>query len=249
MFKSSYRIVIGTASKGLRLVVGYWSVFVSVVIIMFSGFRVVGATGQNVVYGAEDCVRLVGTCAFMSDQAARKVTTYKSFSSYEITDYAHYVTYKIELQGELEATTDTAEFSRLIAETLGDARGWVQAGYVFSSTGLATNADFKLILIQAELLNNVPGCDSNWSCRSGVNVYINEDRWNGGTAAWNAAGGNLRDYRHMVVNHEVGHWLGHGHYSCSDGENGLAPVMQQQSIDLQGCSFNPWPLAFELEAV
>jgi Protein of unknown function (DUF3152) len=47
-----------------------------------------------------------------------------------------------------------------------------------------------------------------------------------------------------VVNHEVGHWLGFGHSRCS-GAGRLAPVMQQQSIGLEGCTFNPWPLPTE----
>ncbi len=89
------------------------------------------------------------------------------------------------------------------------------------------------------------GCDVEWSCRVGRSVIINDKRWVDASAAWNASGGTLRDYRHMVVNHEVGHWLGHGHLHCA-GAGQLAPVMQQQSIDLEGCKFNPWPLTSEL---
>jgi hypothetical protein len=49
----------------------------------------------------------------------------------------------------------------------------------------------------------------------------------------------------MVVNHETGHWLGHGHLGCG-GAGRLAPVMMQQSKGLDGCKHNPWPLASEL---
>ena len=58
----------------------------------------------------------------------------------------------------------------------------------------------------------VPGfssvCSAMWSCRVGRYVIINQDRWKNASPAWNAAHLALRDYRHMVVNHETGHWLG-----------------------------------------
>ena len=48
----------------------------------------------------------------------------------------------------------------------------------------------------------------------------------------------------MVVNHETGHWLGFGHSNCSS-PGAAAAVMQQQSMGMQGCTPNPWPLAGE----
>ncbi|HVW34925.1 MAG TPA: DUF3152 domain-containing protein, partial [Acidimicrobiia bacterium] len=58
----------------------------------------------------------------------------------------------------------------------------------------------------------------------------------------------LAEYRAMVVNHETGHWLGFGHAFCS-GPGQPAPVMQQQSMSLQGCAFNSWPLPSERGAL
>ena len=89
-------------------------------------------------------------------------------------------------------------------------------------------------------------CSSKWSCRVGNYVIINQDRWKYASPAWNDAGGTLREYRHMVVNHESGHWLGWRHRDCT-GAGDKAPVMQQQSIRLSGCTFNPWPLKSELK--
>ncbi len=78
-------------------------------------------------------------------------------------------------------------------------------------------------------------------------VIINQDRWQHASPAWNAAHLALRDYRHMVVNHETGHWLGLHHANCP-GPGRLAPVMQQQSKGLQGCRFNPFPTIHELNS-
>lgn len=152
------------------------------------------------------------------------------------------VTYTISTKGK--TSSDLAEFARQSNETLNDARGWSQLGVVFKQ--VETGGDFDLVLSQAEYLPSFSSaCSVDWSCRVGKAVIVNDSRWRDATDAWNNAGGSMRDYRHMVINHEVGHWLGHGHQNCS-ASNANAAVMQQQSIDLQGCKFNPWPLESEL---
>ncbi len=150
------------------------------------------------------------------------------------------VTYHVETRGPIVA--DLAEFRRQAQETYDDPRGWRAAGVELRQ--VPRGGDFTLVLASA---GSVPGfssiCSSTWSCRVGRFVVINQDRWRGASPAWNAAGRALRDYRHMVVNHETGHWLGHGHLGCP--RPGPAPVMMQQSKGRGACSFNPWPLAFE----
>lgn len=153
------------------------------------------------------------------------------------------VTYSVTSHGTIRGNLQ--EFAQQANATLNDPRGWSQLDAKFVQ--VASGGQFTLVLSQASLMTDysADACLPEWSCTVGRNVIINDDRWMGATNSWNQAGGSLRDYRHMVVNHEVGHWLGHGHSSCG-GAGQLAPVMQQQSMDLQGCRFNPWPLPSEL---
>lgn len=152
------------------------------------------------------------------------------------------VTYSVITRGAI--TADLAEFRQQANATLNDDRGWARLGVHF--TEVTSGGSFTLVLSEASQVPSFSsGCSAEYSCRAGRYVIINQDRWTGATPSWNSAGGSIRDYRHMVVNHETGHWLGHDHQSCG-GAGQSAPVMQQQSIDLQGCGFNPWPLASEL---
>lgn len=152
------------------------------------------------------------------------------------------VTYDVTTRGVI--TASLTEFKSQANATLNDGRGWARMGVSFNE--VASGGMFTLVLSEASQLPTFSaGCGVEYSCRAGRHVIINQDRWLTATPSWNSAGGTLRDYRHMVVNHETGHWLGHDHASCS-GTGNPAAVMQQQSISLQGCSFNPWPLASEL---
>lgn len=153
----------------------------------------------------------------------------------------HTVTYHVETRGHI--TADLGVFRRQAQQTFDDPRGWRGAGVAFRR--VRSGGDFTLVLSEA---SHVPGfssgCSSEWSCRVGRYVIINQMRWLNASPMWREAGRSTRDYRHMVVNHETGHWLGHGHRTCPSS-GALAPVMQQQSKGLAGCRPNPWPTARE----
>lgn len=152
------------------------------------------------------------------------------------------VTYTVKTKGSTKS--NLAQFSAMANQTLNSSRGWGQLGFKFKE--VSSGGSFHLILSEASQVPSFSsGCSAEWSCRVGVSVIINDDRWQGATDAWNEAGGDIRGYRHMVINHEVGHWLGHDHATCP-AKGAYAPVMLQQSIDLEGCKFNPWPLTGEL---
>lgn len=158
---------------------------------------------------------------------------------------AREVTYQIAARGNI--TTNLDEFAAQVNQTLNSPEGWARLGLRF--VRVESGGQFTTWLSEASQVPSFApgGCDAIVSCTVGNNVIINETRWLNGADAWNAAGGNLRDYRHMVVNHETGHWLGHGHEYCA-APGQPAPVMQQQTIDMQGCSPNPWPQSGELYA-
>lgn len=152
------------------------------------------------------------------------------------------VTYSVATRGTI--TSDLATFKVQANATLNDQRGWSRLGVKFSE--VTNGGDFTLYLSEASQVPSFSsGCSAEYSCNVGRDVIINQDRWEGATKPWNDVGGGIRDYRHMVVNHETGHWLGHGHENCPAAGQ-AAPVMQQQSINLQGCKFNPWPLDSEI---
>ena len=151
-------------------------------------------------------------------------------------------TYVVRKRGTI--TVSMKDFTAQAAQTYADKRGWRAGHHRF--VRVAKGGDFTLVLAEAKYLPSYsPVCSVKYSCRAGRYVVINQNRWRRGSAPFT---GTLRDYRHMVVNHETGHWLGRHHEFCG-GKDELAPVMQQQSKGLQGCRPNAWPLAAELQAV
>ncbi len=153
------------------------------------------------------------------------------------------IVYTYEVRG-LANSSSLESFAASAAATYADPRGWSLGGSI-AFRRVASGGNFTLWLAAA---GRVPGfgppCDSTYSCRVGRNVIINETRWLNASPSWNATGSSLAGYRNLVVNHETGHWLGFGHAFCG-GAGQAAPVMQQQSISLQGCRPNGWPTASE----
>jgi hypothetical protein len=152
------------------------------------------------------------------------------------------VTYEVTSSGAVLA--DVGAFAATARSILQDARGWSLGGSVAISP-VSAGGDFTLILASPSVVENAaPVCSSAYSCRVGDRVYINDRNWRQATPAWNQTGAPLWLYREYLINHEVGHFLGYGHEDCAEA-GALAPVMQQQSISLQGCEPNGWPLAHE----
>ena len=166
-----------------------------------------------------------------------------------MVDGVKVIYYKTFAWGNIQASF--SEFKARVQETLNDSRGWSRAGLRFIE--VTSGQDVNVILSDPATLGTIGGCSSELSCTTWSNqVIINDLRWREGTEASRAGGLSTRDYQHMVVNHEMGHWLGHyAHIEGCTADNGFiggpAPIMLQQSTGLRGCtSFNAWPLDSEL---
>jgi hypothetical protein len=155
-------------------------------------------------------------------------------------------TYVIGTRGAVDA--DVGEFARVVDETLNDPRGWSLDGRLrfVHLSGDAAHADFEVVLASpAAVARANPVCSAVYSCRVGDDVLINDQRWQLGAAPYPLP---LDQYRHYVVNHEVGHWLGLGHRSCP-GDGAPAPVMMQESKGIGECHVTVWPTSSERRAV
>ncbi|BEL04481.1 DUF3152 domain-containing protein [Actinoplanes sichuanensis] len=146
--------------------------------------------------------------------------------------------YRVAVERGIEGVTADA-FADKVTTTLEDPRSWTAGEqYRFRRVGPGQSADFVVRLATPGTRDALcDGADGYTSCRNGANVVINVARWVKGVPRYGAP---LSVYRQYVVNHEVGHRLGESHQRCPR-RGGPAPVMQQQTLGLHGCTANPWP--------
>lgn len=138
------------------------------------------------------------------------------------------------------ANVDPVAFGQTAASILGSSQGWTVGGdWRFQWVGPNDNFDFTIYLATPATRDRLcgEGVDGYTSCRNGDNVVLNVARWVKGVPNYGAP---LQTYRAYLVNHEVGHRLDHGHELCPSS-GAPAPVMQQQTLGLHGCTANPWP--------
>lgn len=133
------------------------------------------------------------------------------------------------------------EFATAIERTLADRRGWAASG-VWSFQRVRERPDVVIRLTTPRTTDERCAgyglrTEGEVSCRGGQEIMINLRRWLL-AVPWYAD--SRGDYRHMVINHEMGHFLGFDHATCPiPGET--AAVMQAQTYGLDGCVRNPWP--------
>ncbi|WP_432086689.1 DUF3152 domain-containing protein [Streptomyces sp. bgisy095] len=157
------------------------------------------------------------------------------------------IRYRVDVEKGLGL--DPKLFADAVQKTLNDPRSWAGDGAMTFERISGGEAQFVITLAS-------PGTTGVWCRKSGLDttvdnvscdsasterVMINAFRWAQGADTFGPKA--MYAYRQMLINHEVGHRLGHNHVNCRT-PGALAPVMQQQtkSLDLDGirCRPNPW---------
>lgn len=179
------------------------------------------------------------------------------------------VRYTVEVEDGIDATAFGGDdvFAAMVDQTLTNPKGWThnpQFAFIRIDTG---KPDLRISLTSPMTVR--AGCGYEFeletSCynpsypasgrRGQPRVFINEARWVRGAIPFE---GDVGSYRQYVINHEVGHAVGHLHHEPCEKQGGLAPVMMQQTFstsdddlakfdpdfvkaDGKTCRYNPWP--------
>src|SRR5687767_4999712 len=123
--------------------------------------------------------------------------------------------YCVQVEDGIE-TFSADEFAAVVDVVLADERSWIASRkWMFQRVADCAAAQLRIKLTTPKNVDRFcapTNTAGEYSCRNGGNLYINLKRWTFGVPHFN---GDLDNYRTMVINHETGHYLGHGHVNCA----------------------------------
>ncbi|MFF2846536.1 DUF3152 domain-containing protein [Streptomyces sp. NPDC058001] len=158
------------------------------------------------------------------------------------------LTYQVSVEDGLDMSA--AATAKEVEDILGNPRGWTaDDAWGFRRVAGGT-PDFQVRVATPGTVDKICGeyhldTGGEVNCNVGNQVMVNLKRWLLATPAY---ADDVPSYRALIINHEVGHFLGHGHETCPR-TGAPAPVMMQQIKGLRGCVTNVWPFTSGGQAI
>ncbi|MFE7836015.1 DUF3152 domain-containing protein [Streptomyces sp. NPDC057474] len=148
--------------------------------------------------------------------------------------------YRVEVEKGLSLSS--ADVADEVERVFADPRGWTAGGDRAFQRVSGGTFDFVVKLATPGTVDDVCGAGGlntggEYNCNVGADVMVNLERWELATPVYAK---DVKAYRALIINHEVGHFLGLGHVGCP-GEGKPAPAMMQQIKGMNGCVPNVWP--------
>ncbi|MEV5974605.1 DUF3152 domain-containing protein [Streptomyces sp. NPDC051921] len=148
--------------------------------------------------------------------------------------------YRVQVEDGVDISA--REAAEEIQQILAHPRGWAAHGR--GRFQLVTeDADFVIRIATPDTADKL--CAANGmnthgelNCETTSGVVVNLKRWMLGSPTF---AGPAHEYRHLIINHEVGHEIGIRQHMGCPGPGRLAPVMMQQIKGLNGCRSNAYP--------
>ncbi|MER5707702.1 DUF3152 domain-containing protein [Streptomyces sp. NPDC042898] len=148
--------------------------------------------------------------------------------------------YRVQVEDgiELSAHGAAAEIQQILAHP----RSWAAHGRGRFQL-VSQNADFVIRIATPDTADELcarQGLNTHGelNCETADGVVVNLKRWMLGSPTF---AGEAAEYRHLIINHEVGHEIGIRQHMGCPGPGKPAPAMMQQIKGLNGCRSNAFP--------
>ncbi|MGW1752287.1 DUF3152 domain-containing protein [Streptomyces sp. NPDC002092] len=149
--------------------------------------------------------------------------------------------YRVEVEKNIDVSA--AAVAKEVERILADRRGWTADGHSAFQRVSGGTTDFVVRIATPGTVDKTcvaeGGLDTEgrYNCSVNHKVMVNLERWLLATPVYAK---DVTAYHALIINHEVGHFLGHGHVTCP-GPGQPAPAMMQQIKGMHGCVPNVWP--------
>ncbi|WP_234341759.1 DUF3152 domain-containing protein [Streptomyces sp. NRRL S-646] len=148
--------------------------------------------------------------------------------------------YRVEVEDNVGLSS--ASVAKEVERIFADPRGWTADGHSAFQRVSGGTTDFVVRVATPGTVDRTcaeGGLDTEgrYNCSVNHKVMVNLERWLLATPVYAK---DVTAYHALIINHEVGHFLGHGHVTCP-GPGQPAPAMMQQIKGMHGCVPNVWP--------